>query len=66
MDTTAILSRKQGTNPISEVLEWLQQIAANLAAIREMLEIEHAFRMAERRKARAWPPASVAPLSHLG
>jgi hypothetical protein len=44
----------------------LQQSAAQLAAIRETLEAEHEYRVAQRRKETGWPPAGSEPYSQVG
>jgi hypothetical protein len=81
MDTTEILSRAMLHGSPGKLIEnfytMLQQNAAQLAAIRRILEAEQAHAIAQRRraqpqseKARAaaepWPPADAEPLSHIG
>jgi hypothetical protein len=81
MDTTEILSRAMLHGSPGKLIEnfytMLQQNAAHLAAIRGILEVEHAHAVTLRRRAQPqrenakgaaepWPPPNAEPLSHIG
>jgi hypothetical protein len=74
MDTTEILALDV-TQPT--IFKLLQQGVAQLAAIRGILEVEHAHAIALRRRAQPqrenakgaaepWPPKAHEPLAHIG
>jgi hypothetical protein len=75
MDTTEVLALDV-TQPT--IFTLLQQGVAQLAAIRAILEVEHAHAIALRRRAQPqsveqakrgaepWPPPNAEPLSHIG
>jgi hypothetical protein len=69
MDTTEILSRAMlHGNPgklIENFYTMLQQNAAQLAAIRELMEAEQGRLTAQRRREAGWPPRGSEPLSHI-
>jgi hypothetical protein len=82
MDTTEILSRGMLHGSPGKLIEnfyvMVQQAAAQLAAMRGILEAERAHAIAPRRRAQPhsvqaakgaaepWPPNGSEPLSHIG
>jgi len=69
MDTTEILSRAMLQGSPGKLIEnfytMLQQNAAQLAAMRELLEAEQGRLTAQRRREAGWPPRGSEPLSHI-
>ncbi len=72
MDTTDVLSfeiEKDQAGVIVRTFEMLQQGVAQLARIRELMELRHALEMSERKKREPqWSAArhQIEPLSHIG